>query len=80
MLLIDDCQVTGKAPNVFGDGASGYGAALGDLAFGESTVELQMQHFTYSAVSHNVTEIKKKMRTDKGLRTLIRQLNSQFKL
>jgi putative transposase len=30
---------------------------------------------TYSAVSHNVTEIKKKMRTDKGLRTLIRQLN-----
>jgi hypothetical protein len=35
---------------------------------------------TYSAVSHNVTEIQKKLRTDKGLRTLIRQLNSQFKL
>jgi putative transposase len=35
---------------------------------------------TYSAVSHNVTEIKKKMRTDKGLRELIRLLNSQFKL
>jgi putative transposase len=35
---------------------------------------------TYSAVSHNVTEIKKKLRTDKGLRTLIRQLNSQFKV
>jgi putative transposase len=35
---------------------------------------------TYSAVSHNVTEIKKKMRTDKGLRPLIRRLNSQFKL
>ena len=35
---------------------------------------------TYSAVSHNVTEIKKKMRTDKGLRALIRQLNSQFTL
>ena len=34
---------------------------------------------TDSAVSHNVTEIKKKLRTDKGLRTLIRQLNSQFK-
>jgi predicted transcriptional regulator len=32
---------------------------------------------TYSAVSHNVTENKKKMRTDKGLRTMIRQLNSQ---
>jgi hypothetical protein len=35
---------------------------------------------TYSAVSHNVTEIKKKMRTDKGVRTLSRQLNSQFRL
>jgi hypothetical protein len=34
----------------------------------------------YSAVSHNVTEIKKKMRTDKGLRTLMRQLNSRFSL
>lgn len=33
---------------------------------------------TYSAVSHNVTEIKKKIRTDKGLSTLIRQLNSRF--
>ena len=35
---------------------------------------------TDSAVSHNVTEIKKKMRTDKGLRELIRLLDSQFKL
>jgi predicted transcriptional regulator len=35
---------------------------------------------TYSAVSHNVTEIKKKIRTDKGLRTLIRKLDSQFTL
>jgi hypothetical protein len=36
----------GKASEVLGDGASGDGAALGDLAFGESTVELQAQHFT----------------------------------
>ena len=36
----------GKAPQILGDGASGDGAALGDLAFGESTVELQTQHFT----------------------------------
>ena len=35
-----------KPPKVLGDGASGDGAALGDLAFGESTVELQAQHFT----------------------------------
>jgi chromosomal replication initiation ATPase DnaA len=35
---------------------------------------------THSAVSHNVTGIKKKMRTDKGLRTLIRKLDSQFTL
>ena len=35
---------------------------------------------TYSAVSHNVTEIKKKLRAEKGLRNLISQLNAQFKL
>jgi putative transposase len=35
---------------------------------------------TYSTVSHIVTEIKKKMRTVKELRTLTRQLNSQFRL
>ena len=35
---------------------------------------------TCTAVSHNVTEIKKKMRTHKELRALTRQLNSQFKL
>ena len=33
-------------PEVLGDGAPGNGAAGGDLAFGESTVELQAQHFT----------------------------------
>jgi hypothetical protein len=35
---------------------------------------------TDTAVSHNVTEIKEKMLIDKSLRTLFRQLNSQFKL
>ena len=35
---------------------------------------------TSSAVSHNVAEIKQKLRAYKGLRTLIGQLNSQFKL
>jgi predicted transcriptional regulator len=35
---------------------------------------------SFSAVSHNVTEIKKKMESGKSLRTLVRQLNSQFKL
>jgi hypothetical protein len=36
----------GKPVEVLANGVSGDGAALGDLAFGESTVELQTQHFT----------------------------------
>jgi hypothetical protein len=35
-----------KPPKVLGDSASGDDAALGDLTFGKSTVELQAQHFT----------------------------------
>jgi len=35
---------------------------------------------TYSAVSHSVQKMKKKLRGDKELRTLLASLNSQFKL
>lgn len=35
---------------------------------------------TYSAVSHSVREMKKKLESDKELRTIIEGLNSQFKL
>jgi putative transposase len=40
------------------------------------------KHFglTYSAVSHSVQGIKKKLRTDKELRSLFGRLNSQFQL
>jgi len=35
---------------------------------------------TYSAVSHSVQEMKKKLRSDKELSTVFGRLNSQFKI